>query len=108
MGKTKNFLQLGETEIQNQVREYLEWNGWFVIRHQQGLGSFKGLSDLTAIKDGKTIYVEIKKPTGSQSKDQKDFETLIKAHGGEYLLIKSLEEIEKYLLSSKIRQARIV
>ena len=31
-----------ETDIQNAIREYLRWRGWFVIRHQQGLGCHKG------------------------------------------------------------------
>ena len=56
-----------ETIIQGQVRDALRLDGWYVIRHQQGMGSHPGLSDLTAIKDGVTIYVEIKTPRGYQS-----------------------------------------
>ena len=51
-----------ETIIQNQVRQLLRMDGWYVIRHQQGLGCHKGLSDLSAIKNGITIYIEIKTP----------------------------------------------
>ena len=49
-----------ETVIQNQIRDLLRMDGWFVIRHQQGMGCHKGLSDLTAIKEGRTIYIEVK------------------------------------------------
>ena len=48
-----------ETAIQNRIRDFLRMHGWYVMRHQQSLGSLKGMSDLTAIKDGKTIYIEV-------------------------------------------------
>ena len=62
-----------ETIIQNEVRQLLRMDGWYVIRHQQGLGCHKGLSDLSAIKNGITIYIEIKTPRGVQSDYQKEF-----------------------------------
>ena len=83
-----------ETEIQNAIREYLRWRGWFVIRHQQGLGCHKGLSDLTAIKGGKTVYIEVKRPKGTQSDDQLDFQADIEAHGGLYVVARSVEDVE--------------
>ena len=86
-----------ETIIQNQVRELLRMDGWYVIRHQQGLGSQPGLSDLTAIKDGKTIYVEIKTPKGYQSDRQKQFQHDIETHGGIYVLCRRVEDIQPYL-----------
>lgn len=93
MGKKVN----PETIIQNQVREALRFDGWFVIRHQQGLGCHPGLSDLTAIKDGRTIYIEIKTPRGYQSDRQKEFQHDIELHGGTYVLCRSLEDIQPYL-----------
>lgn len=86
-----------ESVIQNQVREALRMDGWYVIRHQQGLGSHLGLSDLTAIKDGKTIYVEIKTPTGKLSDYQKTFQHEIELHGGVYIVCRRLEDIQPYL-----------
>lgn len=86
-----------ETIIQNQVRELLRMDGWYVIRHQQGLGSHPGLSDLTAIKDGKTIYVEIKTPKGYQSDRQKQFQHEIEVHGGIYIVCRRVEDIQPYL-----------
>jgi hypothetical protein len=41
-----------EGEILRAVRDYLRVEGWLVIRNQQGLGSYKGLPDLTAIRGG--------------------------------------------------------
>ncbi len=86
-----------ETIIQNEVREMLRFDGWYVIRHQQGLGSHLGLSDLTAIKDGKTIYVEIKTPKGYQSENQKNFQREIENHGGTYIICRKAEDIQPYL-----------
>lgn len=88
-----------ESYVLDQVREALRLDGWDVTRHQQGLGSRKGFPDLTALKDGKTLYVEIKTPVGVQSIYQKDFEACCKAHGGTYILARCLEDITPYLTS---------
>ena len=86
-----------ETTIQNQVRELLRLDGWFVIRHQQNMGSHRGLSDLSAIKDGATIYVEIKTPKGRLSPDQVKFQKDIEAHGAKYIVCKCVEDIQPHL-----------
>ena len=90
-------IKLSEKEIQNQIRDFLRANGYFVIRHQQGLGSLKGLSDLTAIKNGNTLYIEVKTPKGVQSKYQKEFQEAIESHGGTYILARSIEDVKPYL-----------
>lgn len=84
---------LTETEIQNQIREHLRWAGWFVIRHQQGLGCHKGLSDLTAIRDGRTVYIEVKRPNGVLSEYQEEFQRQIEAHGGTYIVARSVDDV---------------
>lgn len=86
-----------ESLIQSQVRDALRMDGWYVIRHQQGLGAHLGLSDLTAIKEGKTIYVEIKTPTGRLSEYQEQFKHDIELHGGTYVVCRCLEDIQPYL-----------
>ena len=93
-----------ETDIQNQIRDYLRMKGWFVIRHQQSMGSLKGLSDLSALKDGITIYIEVKTSKGYQSDYQKQFQQDIESHGGVYILARSIEDvkdIDKYLEKQK-------
>lgn len=86
-----------ENQIQSAIRDYLKWHDWYVIRNQQSLGSLKGLADLTAIKGGRVLWVEVKTPRGRQSVYQMDFEAAIKAHGGEYLLTDSVDGVEEYL-----------
>jgi len=86
--------KITETDILRQIRARLQWDKWLVIRHQQGLGCHKGLSDLTALKNGQTVYIEVKKPGGRQSDVQKDFQADIEAHGGVYVLAKSVDDVE--------------
>lgn len=71
-----------ESIILQSVRQALQVDGWDVTRHQQNLGSRKGFPDLTALKDGKTLYIEIKTPTGCQSVYQVEFQQICEAHGG--------------------------
>ena len=90
-----------ESYILNQIRDILKMDGWDVTRHQQGLGSRRGFPDLTALKDGKTLYIEVKTPKGKQSPYQIEFERICKAHGGTYILARSINDIKPYLTSIK-------
>ncbi len=86
-----------ESIILDQIREMLKFDGWDVPRHQQGLGCRRGFPDLTALKHGKTLYIEIKTATGVQSAYQVEFERICKAHGGTYILARSADDIKPYL-----------
>jgi hypothetical protein len=82
-----------ESYILSAVRQALLFSGWKVMRNQQGLGSVPGRSDLEALRDGKTVYIEIKTATGVQSDKQKDFEADIVHHGGEYWIVRCVEDL---------------
>lgn len=82
-----------ESEIRAQIKEFLEWQGWFVFYHLQGLGSYPGLPDLQAVKDGRTIYIEIKRPGGRQSANQKKFQLDLEAAGGIYILAREVKDL---------------
>lgn len=86
-----------ESIILQAVRNALALDGYDVTRHQQGLGSRKGFPDLTALKDGRTLYVEIKTATGKQSPYQVEFQKICEAHGGVYILARSVDDIKPYL-----------
>lgn len=83
-----------ETEIQAQIRDYLRWHGWFVFKNHQSLGSYPGVADLYALRAGRSVWIEVKTPSGSQSDDQIQFEYYIKTHGGEYIVARRLEDVE--------------
>ena len=82
-----------ESDIRKQIRDYLRWSGWYVYYNLQGLGSYPGLSDLVAIKNGRVIHIEIKALKGMQSEKQIAFQQHIKAAGGEYLVARSVDDV---------------
>ena len=87
--------KISETDIRKMLVEYMRMKGWFVYHCLAGLGSYPGLSDLVAVKDGRIVHVEVKRPgTGKQSKNQKQFQADLESHGGEYLLARSIEDLE--------------
>lgn len=52
-----------------------------------------GMADLTLFaQGGKTIFVEIKTPTGKLSEQQKRFKTAVERLGFEYIVMRSKEE----------------
>jgi hypothetical protein len=73
-----------EADILFALRKYLRMRGWYVIRHHNGMGCHKGLSDLTAIKDGKTVYLECKSPRGGKQ-----------SPGATYHIVASFEDVVK-------------
>ncbi len=83
-----------EKHVRKQVQDYLKWQGWLVLYHLQGLGCYKGLSDLQALRGGRCIFVEIKSPTGRQSEVQKHFQALVEDSGFEYILARGIEDVE--------------
>jgi len=66
---------------------------WFHFHILQGLGSFLGIPDIIAIKGGRVLFLEIKKPGGKLSPGQIIFRDLILSHGGEYYKIDSLDDL---------------
>ncbi len=83
-----------ETAIRRQIQDYLRWTGWFVYYNLAGLGSYPGLSDLVAVRDGRVVHIEVKTPKGVQSEKQKRFQRKLEAAGGEYVLARSVADVE--------------
>ena len=86
--------KISENDIKLQVKQYLSLMGWFSFPLTAGMGSYKGAPDRIAVKGGRVLFLEIKKPVGWKHSDpQKQFQKDIKEHKGEYYLIKSLEDL---------------
>ena len=83
-----------ETAIRKQIQDYLRWTGWFVYYNLAGLGSYPGLSDLVAVRGGRVVHIEVKTPKGVQSEKQKRFQRKLEAAGGEYVLARSVADVE--------------
>jgi len=87
-------MTIKESDIQAQIRDYLRWAGWFCIKIHQTLGSYRGIADLYALKNGQHVWIEVKAPGGKQSEHQKQFQRDIERHGGTYVLARGVEDIE--------------
>lgn len=96
-----------ETKLQNAIRAELSKAG---IVRRNNVGTFltvngnpiniglPGEADLTLFaKGGKTVFVEVKTPTGRQSKQQKAFQKRVEELGFEYMIARSLEDIKKFV-----------
>jgi len=89
---------LSENEIKKQVKDYLNATGWFNFHVLQGMGAYKGIPDIIAIKNNRVLFLEIKRPGGKQSEHQRQFQIFIEGHGGEYCIIKCLDDLIKIIL----------
>jgi Holliday junction resolvase len=58
-----------ESKIQTKIKKKLEEKGYLVIKLIKT--SCNGIADLMALKDGKTIFIEVKQPNGVLSELQK-------------------------------------
>lgn len=81
-----------EKEVCEELKAWWKRDGFYVIRNQQGIGSKKGLSDYTVIKDGKVLFVEAKATKGKQNPNQIAFQAGVEGAGGTYILAHSLTE----------------
>jgi hypothetical protein len=63
-------------------------------------GTVAGVSDLIFLWKGKCYLIEMKTGTGTQQKNQKEWELLVKSHGFEYFICRSLEQFK--LIINKI------
>lgn len=61
------------------------------------IGVLSGVSDLLFIYKGKHIYLEVKTPTGTQSKAQIEFEGRIQTNGFSYYLVRSLDDVKNIM-----------
>jgi len=98
-----------ESIIQRAILDYLEWfskqhrvyffrSAAGMVKTEQGR-MFKtgkpGVPDISAIYKGMYWGLEVKNEKGRQSTSQKQAEEEIKAAGGQYLIIRSLDDIKR-------------
>lgn len=86
-------VQETEASILQGIRSMLSMQGWWVFRHHQSLGSLKGFPDLTAIRGGITVYIEVKGPKGKLSAHQAEIGRRISEAGGVYIVARSVQYV---------------
>lgn len=100
-----------EKFIEREIIHYLRMKGWVAIKVRTSgrivggkvLSLPKdelGVSDIIACDpDGRFHAIEVKNKVGRQSDYQRRFEQDVKARGGRYTVLRSLEEAIEYLKS---------
>lgn len=82
-----------ETSIKMAIKQYLAIKGWYYFYFLQGLGSFPGICDIIAVKNGVTLFIEVKTPKGKLSAHQKLFKENIERAGGVFVVARSVDDI---------------
>lgn len=101
-----------ETDIQREILQKLHMNGLLAWRNQQipvpiRRGSFivglraadpftKGQPDIMVLSKGTLYGIEVKKPGGKQSVEQKLWQQRLINNGGVYILAYSWNEVQNY------------
>jgi Holliday junction resolvase len=86
-----------ETLIRREITDALRLAGWDVTYHLQGVGCRRGFPDLTAMRAGQTVYIEVKTEKGRQSEHQQIFQEICEAHGCTYILARSVNDVAELL-----------
>lgn len=102
-----------ETDRQKDICDYLSYSGLFFWRQNTAPAfqsdkygarframpkySLNGVPDIIVIRNGKFIGLEVKTEIGKQSKFQKEFEEKCFAAGGEYYLVRNIDDVIKAL-----------
>ncbi len=82
--------------LQKSVRQALHLAGWFTVPIKAGLGTYKGLADLYAIRNGRQIWIEIKCGNDKLSPHQIRFACDIQRQKGEYGIVRNFEDLKRF------------
>jgi len=86
-----------ETIIKKEITDYLRLKGWFVFPILQGMGAYKGISDLIACRGGVVLFIEVKTPKGKLSDNQRQFRQHIHGAGCHYVVARCHEDVKDYI-----------
>lgn len=98
-----------ESEIQASICDYLAMKKHFFWRsnttpiYDPTRNAFRsmpkyalqGIPDIILIKDGYFIGLEVKRPSTYQNEAQKEFEKGVKEAGGEYHVVRSINDVKE-------------
>ena len=86
---------MSETKLKNKVKSYLKSIGAFHLKLSDRATG--GIPDLVVFYRGRTVFVELKTPTGVVSKLQEWTIDQIKAQGCEAYICRSVEDVKKVI-----------
>jgi len=122
MRKIKNIAgkEIKESSVLKQVEEWLTLHRFWHMRCNNSAGkaqsgmfmrsftcnghAVKGVSDIYAIKDGVTFWIECKRPVGGVvSVDQRNFLDAMNRHGAVGIVVNSIESLEAQLKEAGVK-----
>lgn len=68
-----------------------------VSSSMKSVGLLPGVSDTVIVGNGRVFFVEFKLPTNYQQDNQKEFESRVTSLGHTYVVIKSLDQFQKFV-----------
>lgn len=92
-----------EGQIQKQAIELLKLSGYLVFRLNSGRARNNirlcppGTPDLLAVKQGRVLWIEMKKPGGVLSESQVDMITALMNHGQEVAVVSGILELQEMI-----------
>lgn len=92
-----------EALIQSQIKKYLESNGWLTIKLIQT--TMNGIPDLIALKDGRTVFIEVKQPGKKPTDLQLYRHDKLRAKGFDVITATSTREVELFFGSILLKKA---
>lgn len=97
-----------ESVVQGHILDYLRYRPGAYWRQNTGAVRYdyngktrfvkfgvKGAADITGIRDGRRIEIEVKREGEVQNDNQKHFQAVIEREGGLYILAYSLEDVQR-------------
>lgn len=82
-----------ESVLQTKIKKYLETKGWYVVKYIQTTKN--GWPDLGAHKDGRLVYVEVKKPGETAEPLQVIRHTELREKGFTVFVIDNMDDTKK-------------
>jgi len=92
-----NIKVVTEAKIQSQIISYLEKKGYYVVKIIQS--NKNGWPDLQALKDGKLVFIEVKREKGIVSELQKFRHKELAKYGFKTIIAHNINELENGLTS---------
>lgn len=92
-----------EGQIQKQAIELLKLSGYLVFRLNSGRARNNirlcppGTPDLLAVKKGRVLWIEMKKPGGTLNPDQVDMIADLIEHGQEVAVVSGIPELQEMI-----------
>lgn len=86
-----------ETQAKRAIKHFLKSLGIFHFPVLQGLGAYKGISDILGVYNGRMLAIEVKAAGGRLSDYQKIFLDKVKANGGIVIVAYSIDDVIKGL-----------